>query len=572
MSGWGARALPGGRARFSLWAPDLEALDLEIRETGLQAMRREPEGWFSLETEAVPGSRYRFRLPDGLAVPDPASRRQEGGVHGWSVLTDLAAWPRRDPGWRGRPWRETVLYEAHAGLLGGFAGLAEALPALAELGVTAVELMPIAAFAGARNWGYDGVLPYAPAEAYGTPEALMALVDRAHDLGLMLFLDVVYNHFGPEGNYLGSYAGAFFDSGRQTPWGGAVAVERPPVADFFVDNAIMWLADYGFDGLRFDAVHAIADDAFLDRMGEAIRARLGPERQVHLVLENEANDAARLAGPYDAQWNDDYHHAVHVLLTGEADGYYGAFREAPAALLARALQEGFVYQGQPSPVHEGRPRGTPSGGLPTTAFVNFIQNHDQIGNRAFGERLLELADPARVRTALAMTLLAPAIPLLFMGEEAGCRRPFLFFTDFDDGLAEAVREGRRREFARFPAFADPESRARIPDPNALATFWRSHPEPGPDAEAWRRLVRDLLALRRAEIVPRLEGTRAAGAEVLGAAALAARWTLGDGSAMSLLVNLGDAPLAWPGAPAGAPRYRLADPARGPGLRLWLESP
>jgi len=572
MTSWGPKVLPEGRARFQLWAPDLDAVALELMGRPAQAMQAEGDGWFALETDAGPGTRYRFRVAEGLAVPDPASRQQDGGVHGWSVLTDLSTHAWRHPDWRGRPWEETVLYEAHVGLFEGFNGLSGKLPELADLGVTAVELMPIAAFAGSRNWGYDGVLPYAPSEDYGTPDELMALIDRAHGLGLMVFLDVVYNHFGPEGNYLGSYAGPFFDSARQTPWGGAVAVERPEVAGFFVDNALMWLRDYRFDGLRFDAVHAIDNVAFLDRMGEAIRVRLGEDRHIHLVLENEHNDAQRLAGAYDAQLNDDFHHVIHVMLTGESDGYYGAFQDDLAGKLARSLQEGFVYQGEPSPVHDGQTRGTPTTGLPVTAFVDFIQNHDQVGNRAFGDRLLTLADPRRVRVAAALMLLSPSIPMIFMGEEDGSRAPFLFFTDFENGLADAVREGRRQEFARFAAFADPERRAAIPDPNALSTFRRSLPVAGDDAQAWRGLYRHALALRHRELVPHLSGTKPAGATVLGPAAVAVRWRLGDGALLSLAVNLGVDPAPWRQRPADPPLFELEDPQEGPGLTLWLQRP
>jgi maltooligosyltrehalose trehalohydrolase len=534
---WGPERLASDRTRFRLWAPAQQAVTLELAEGEAVPMARGDDGWFTAELPAGPGTRYRFRLSDGLAVPDPASRAQAGDVHGWSVLVDPDAYRWTQPDWRGRPWEETVLYECHAGLMGGFSGVAEALPALAELGVTAIELMPVAAVSGTHNWGYDGVLPYAPAVALGSPEDLKALVDRAQALGLTILLDVVYNHFGPDGNYLPAIAPAFFREDRQTPWGGAIDFRREEVARYFIDNARMWIEEYRFDGLRLDAVHAIGDNAFLDRLAREVRAG-ADDRHVHLILENETNDAGRLAdGGFDAQWNDDFHNVLHVLLTGETGAYYQDFADRPAERLARCLAEGFIYQGEGSPNHDGAPRGNPSGHLPPTRFVTFLQNHDQVGNRAMGERLLLLTDPARLRAATALMLLCPQIPLLFMGEETGSRSPFLFFTDFHDELADAVREGRRREFAKFPAFADPEQRARIPDPNAAATFDSSRPLQGEDAKDWRDFYRTLLALRRDQIIPHLAGARALGAEAVGDEAVVARWRLGDGAVLTLALNL-----------------------------------
>lgn len=540
---WGARLGDDGRTRFALWAPDRDGVMLEIDGAAPVPMAAEGNGWFAATRPAPAGTRYRFRMGD-TAVPDPASRQQAGGVHGWSLVVD-PAFPWTCDDWRGRPWEETVLIELHAGLLGGFRGVMERIPALAALGITAIELMPVGAFGGSRGWGYDGVLPYAPAEAYGSPAELKALVDRAHAFGLSVFLDVVYNHFGPDGNYLGQYASGFFDAEVHTPWGGAVAVAEEAVHRFFVDNALMWIGDYRIDGLRFDAVHAIGNPAFLDAMAGEIRAAF-PDRHIHLVLENEENDADRLrAGGYDAQWNDDFHNVLHVLLTGETSAYYGDFADRPAERLARCLAEGFIYQGEGSPNRDGKPRGTPSAHLPPMRFVSFLQNHDQVGNRALGERLARLTDPARLRAATALLLLAPQIPLLFMGDDEGSETPFLFFTDFHDALADAVREGRRKEFARFDAFADPAARERIPDPNAAATFDRSRPEPGPEAEGWSTLIRDLLAVRRARVVPYLAGASAIGAEAIGEAAVIARWRLGDGSVLGIAIDLADIPAPLP---------------------------
>ena len=556
MTHWGPELREGADTMFRLWAPDRDAVTLEIDGAPSVAMDRDGEGWFSATAPAPAGTRYRFRLDKDLAVPDPAARLQAGGVHGWSVVVDPAfAWSATE--WRGRPWEETVLLEVHAGTLGGFEGIRRTLPAIAASGITAIELMPVNAFGGTRNWGYDGVLPYAVAEPYGSPAELKTLVDTAHGLGLSVFLDVVYNHFGPDGNYLNAYASAFFHKEVDTPWGGAVAVDADPVHRFFVDNALMWLGDYRIDGLRFDAVHAIENDGFLDRMAHEIRAAL-PERHVHLVLENEKNDTDRLrAGCYDAQWNDDFHNVLHVLLTGETSAYYGDFADNAAERLARCLKQGFIYQGEGSPNHDGKPRGKPSGDLPSTAFVAFLQNHDQVGNRAMGERLVRLTDRERLRAATALLLLGPQIPLLFMGEDEGSESPFLFFTDFHDELADAVREGRRREFAKFDAFADEEARKGIPDPNARSTFDASIPRPGPQAGEWRALYRDLLALRHVHIMPRLKGTVGLAADVTGPGRVKARWRMADGATLTILIDLGDAPEAIAGE-EGQLIYREGD--------------
>ena len=551
---WGPTLTAEG-TRFRLWAPDAPAVTLQIDGRDGVPMTAVADGWFEAQAPVGAGSRYRFRIGD-LAVPDPASRAQDGGVNGWSVVVDQAAYSWRTK-WDGRPWETMVIEEVHAGLLGGFAGVAAYLPRLVDLGVTAIELMPVNAFGGTRNWGYDGVLPYAPAESYGTPDDLKALVDRAHELGISVFLDVVYNHFGPDGNYLNQYAAAFFHPEVETPWGGAVAVDDEAPRRFFIDNALMWLEEYRIDGLRFDAVHAIENNGFLDAMAAEIRARV--TRPVHLILENESNDADRLAaGKYDAQWNDDFHNVLHVLLTGETDTYYADFADRAAERLARCLAEGFIYQGEGSPNHDGRPRGTPSAHLPPTRFVSFLQNHDQIGNRALGQRLTQLADPAKLAAATVLWALGPQIPLLFMGDADGSESPFLFFTDFHDELADAVREGRRCEFAGTPAFDEPEEREKIPDPNAPGTYDASVPRPGPDADAWRDLYARLLKLRAERIAPVLAGASSLGAEAVGDAAVVARWRMADATTLTIAINLSDEPVdaSVPDAPllfaAGAP--------------------
>ncbi|MBS0546411.1 MAG: malto-oligosyltrehalose trehalohydrolase [Proteobacteria bacterium] len=531
MSRFGATWLRNGRARFRLWAPGQRAVELELNGGAVFPMAARAGGWFEVEADCAVGDTYFYKLGSGEKIPDPASRAQAEDVSGPSVVVDPGAFVWRQAAWRGRPWHETVLYELHAGSFGGFAGLRAELGRLADLGITAVELMPVADFAGKRNWGYDGVLPYAPDRAYGTPDELRTLIDEAHERGLMMFLDVVYNHFGPEGNYLGLYAPQFFRDDIKTPWGAAIDFRRPEVRRFFIENAIHWVQDYRFDGLRFDAVHAIADETFLDEMAREVRASVGPDRHVHLVLENDDNVADHLRHGFDAQWNDDAHHVLHVLLSGEHDGYYSDYAARPAEQLARCLASGFAYQGDPSPYRKGAPRGTPSDDLAPTSFVWFLQNHDQIGNRPLGDRLASLADPQALRAATAMLLLAPGIPLLFMGEEEATRTPFQFFTDFTGDLATAVREGRRREFAGFKGF-DGED---IPDPNAVETFERSRFKPEPEAEEFHRR---LLELRRTLIVPRLPGTRSTGATAIGPAAVFAHWRMGDGAVMSIFVNLG----------------------------------
>ena len=536
---FGATLLAPDRTRFRLWAPKQQTVAVEIEGQRDVPMRQVGEGWFEAEAPCGAGARYRYRLGDGPAVPDPASRGQAEDVHGPSLVVDPDAYRWKQEVWRGRPWCETVLFELHAGLMGGFAGVKAALPDLAALGITAVELMPINDFPGTRNWGYDGVLPFAPDRSYGTPEELKALVDEAHARGLMIFLDVVYNHFGPDGNYLSAYAPGFFRSDIATPWGSAIDFRRTEVRRFFTENALYWLGEYRFDGLRLDAVHAISEPDWLDEMAAEVRATLGADRHIHLVLEHDGNVASHLRGSFDAQWNDDAHHVLHVMLSGERDGYYSDYAERPAERLARCLAEGFVFQGDPSAYRKGERRGTPSADLPPTAFVLFLQNHDQIGNRPFGDRLVDQADPEALAAAVALQLLCPQIPMIFMGEEEASRTPFLYFTDHHGELADAVREGRRREFAGFKGFGPGETAQSIPDPNELRTYERSRPGLPDTAGMTRRaLYRRLLELRATLLVPRLKGARTIAAEAVGSAAVVARWRMGDGAVLTIACNLG----------------------------------
>lgn len=535
---FGAELQPDGTTAFRIWAPSAQSLTLEI-EGAPHAMQREGE-WFALKAAAPPGTRYRYRLPDGIPVPDPASRLQSGDVHDESIVIDPNAYQWRDDAWLGRPWHETVLYELHVGVLGGFNGVRARLPALAKLGITAVELMPLADFPGPRNWGYDGTLPFAPDASYGTPDELKALIDAAHGRGMMVFLDVVYNHFGPDGAYQHTYAKSFFRDDIHTPWGAAIDFRKREVTDFFTQNALYWLHEYRFDGLRLDAVSMISEESFLYTLAAAIRRSTPPGREIHLICEHEDNRAALLRGPaphFDAQWTDDIHHVLHVLLTGETEGYYEDYADA-TLLLAKCLAEGFAFTGEYSN-HGKKIRGEPTTGLSSTAFIAFLQNHDQTGNRAIGERLTTLTSPAKLEVALRLLLTAPFIPMLFMGDEWGTEQPFLFFTSHGDELAERVRKGRRAEFKHFAAFKDESRRDQIPDPNDPATFERSVPDQADPARFG--LIKELLAFRRARIVPGLPGCIALGSQVLGPAHVSAAWRLGTGERMTIDVDLGQAP-------------------------------
>jgi malto-oligosyltrehalose trehalohydrolase/4-alpha-glucanotransferase len=561
---FGAELQADGSVRFRLWAPSHPTVRLAIEgEVEPLAMAAEA-GWHEVVTDrARAGSRYRFILPDGLAVPDPASRHQPEDVHGPSEVIDPAAYRWRDASWRGRPWEEAVIYELHVGAFtapGTFRAAIDRLDGLVALGVTAIQLMPVSDFPGRRNWGYDGVLPYAPDSAYGRPEDLKALVEAAHERGLMVFLDVVYNHFGPEGAYMHAIAPEFFTQRHKTPWGAAIntdGAQARPVRDFIIHNALYWLEEFHLDGLRLDAVHEIRDDSpvhLLDELADRVRASV-PHRTIHLILENEENEARRLERAdrdrprqYTAQWNDDVHHVLHVAVTGERDGYYADYA-GQTQRLGRALAEGFAFQGDLMP-YRGSPRGEPSAALPPAAFIAFLQNHDQVGNRAFGERIHALAPPEAVRAASAVHLLMPQIPMLFMGEEWQASTPFPFFCDFAADLAEAVRKGRRAEFARFPQFQDEAIRETIPDPTAEATFrsaklrWEER-----DAPLHRSAldhVRLLLAVRRERILPLLRQIRTGGRfEVLGEGAVRVRWPCGRDRGLVLAANLSPDPVDLP---------------------------
>jgi malto-oligosyltrehalose trehalohydrolase len=537
-------------ATFRLWAPAAKRVDVLL--DGPHALHRGDDGWFSANIAGVTaGTLYKFRIDDEVDVPDPASAFQPQDVSGPSEVIDHNVYRWRAQDWRGRPWAETVLIETHVGTFtpeGTYRAMIDRLDHLVATGITALELMPLSDFPGRRNWGYDGVLWYAPDSSYGRPEDLKALIDEAHLRGLMVFLDVVYNHFGPEGNYLGRYAPSFFTE-AQTPWGSAIDYRVPQVRAFAIENAVYWLREYRFDGLRLDAVHAIPEQGEVSMLYDLSRAAgelaLETGRHIHLVLENDDNRASLLGdeepprGKYRAQWNDDYHHAWHVLLTGEDQGYYSDYVKSPLRDIARSLGSGFVYQGEASAHRGGQLRGEPSGALGPAAFVNFLQNHDQIGNRALGDRLGSLADDKAVEAALTITLLAPMIPMLFMGDEWGSTAPFPFFCDFQGDLAEAVRKGRRKEFAgAYTKYGD-----EVPDPLEESTFrsasldWSSRD--APTGKKRLMLVHELLSLRRRTIVSRLAGARFGDAFAEDNGLLTANWHMGDGATLQLLANLSD---------------------------------
>jgi maltooligosyltrehalose trehalohydrolase len=541
--------LTGSGAQFRLWAPAAHRVEVALEKP--HAMTRGEDGWFTADIAGIgAGTRYKFRIDDEIDVPDPAAAFQPDDVFGLSEVIDHATHAWRATDWRGRPWAEAVIIETHVGTFtqqGTYRAMIDKLDHLVETGITALELMPLADFAGSRNWGYDGVLLYAPDSAYGRPEDLKALIDEAHLRGLMVMLDVVYNHFGPEGNYLGRYAPSFFTE-AQTPWGSAIDYRVDAVRAFAIDNAIQWLRDYRFDGLRLDAVNSIVEPGGLSLLHDISVAagQLAAEtgRHIHLVLENGDNRASILdaaqdpsQGKYRAQWNDDYHHAWRVLLTGEKQGYYGDYQRAPMSDIARSLSSGFIYQGEVSAFRGGR-RGEASGHLSPTAFINFVQNHDQIGNRALGDRLEGNADPRAIEAALAVLLVAPGIPMLFMGEEWGSTAPFPFFCDFGGELANAVRKGRRHELAwAYAEYGDevPDALDASTRDSAVLDWDGRHAPAGRQRLA---LVRELLAIRRREIMPRLGGA-AFGEAQAADRLLTAHWRMGDGSTLYLVANLSD---------------------------------
>lgn len=553
---WGAEFISGDVVRFRVWAEGQQQLTLRLAERDLP-MTAVGNGWFQIDVPGVThGTEYQFVLQDGMAVPDPASRAQKGDVNGPSVVIDPGRYQSINPDWAGRPWEETVIYELHIGTFtpqGTFRAAIDKLPYLAELGITQLEVMPVSQFGGSRGWGYDGVLLYAPHSAYGTPEDFHAFIDAAHGLGLSVVLDIVLNHFGPEGNYLPLLSPAFFDAQRMTPWGNGIAYEREPVRHYILDAPLFWLTEYRLDGLRFDAIDQIKDTAskhILQQIAETIREAL-PDRHIHLTTEDSRNviflhprDEKGATPLFTAEWNDDFHNAAHVFATGETHAYYQDFAFEPEKKFARALAEGFVYQGEVS-LQTGHSRGVECHTQPPTFFVDFIQNHDQTGNRAQGERLITLAGADKTRVLLAALLLSPHIPLLFMGEEYGETNPFLFFTDFHGDLAKAVREGRAKQFTGHSGHD-----GDVPDPNDEQTFARSkldwHNVTTAQGKSWLRFTRSLLVLRHRYLVPLLRPGGTVEGKIVKTAPgmVAVSWSFPTGT-LSLALNIGNKPVDVP---------------------------
>ncbi len=572
---WGALYDKGG-VRFRLW--DAGGTDARLRLDGRDLdLQRSGDGWAERIVEGVrPGTPYSYVLGNGMVVPDPASRAQQAGVHGPSLVVDPGAYEWQNTGWKARPWEETVHYELHIGTFtpeGTFRAAKEKLQHIKDIGVTAIEIMPVGQWEGNRGWGYDGVLMYAPHSAYGTPDDMKAFIDAAHGMGLNVMLDVIYNHFGPDGNYLAAYAPDFFHEERHTPWGAAIAYEKKPVRDFFIENALYWLEEFNLDGLRLDAVDHIDDEDsdthLLVDLAQTVRARF-PNRPIHLTTEDNRNITSLhergdngTVPLYTGEWNDDFHNVAHVIATGETEGYYVDFKDKQFYKIARTLAEGFAFQGEAYKMRDGQPRGKPSGHLPPTVFVDFLQNHDQVGNRAFGERLIDMSESSMVQTLMAMLLLSPHIPLLFMGEEYGETRPFTFFTDFHGELADAVREGRRREFAHFSAFHNDEaSLKQVPDPNDPGTFNASKLDwaciETEHGQFWLDLTRRLLAIRADKIVPLLYsvepncGSFTSTSEGL----VWVQWKL-TGGTLRMVANLDDEPRSAPNV-GGETIYATSD--------------
>jgi malto-oligosyltrehalose trehalohydrolase len=568
---FGTRILEHG-VSFQIWAPSAKHVSLCLYTDGdktILPMEPAKDGRFTVTSEiAKAGMRYHYVINHETYVPDPASRFQPEDVHGPSEIIDPSAFAWKNNEWKGRPWEEAIFYEIHVGTFstaGTFKGVQEHLDQLVDLGITTLEIMPLADFPGSRGWGYDGVLPFAVESSYGRPEDLKELIQTAHQKGLMVFLDVVFNHFGPDGNYFHAFAEQFFNGRHKTPWGPALnfdAEDKEIVRDFFIQNALYWLNEYRFDGLRLDAVDWIEDDSpyhFLKELADTVNESTS-HNQIHMMLENGKNQAVLLERDgrnypryYAAQWSDDIHHAYHVLATGESTGYYEDYQletSGRAAIdhLGVCLTQGFAYQGQYSK-HQNKKRGEPSGHLLPTAFVSFLQNHDQVGNRAFGERLAGLVAEAPLKAVAATYLLAPAIPLLFMGEEWGSKRPFYYFCDVSADLSHLITEGRRAEFAKFGE-AHPDL---IPDPCVAETFESSKLDWHEREEPWHKGIlqfyQRLLRIRKDEIIPKLLQWHAHGLlrdddgrscyQAIGERALTATWVMSLDCHLVLFANLSD---------------------------------
>jgi maltooligosyltrehalose trehalohydrolase len=555
----GAEALSGGGVHFRVWAPRRNKVEVRVERSSGEAgpalfqLKREGQGYYSgVVREAAAGTRYKYRLDGGEAYPDPASRFQPDGPHGPSEVISPESFRWSDSGWQGFSIDGQVIYEMHVGTFtreGTWTGAARELPELVSLGVTVIEMMPIADFPGRFGWGYDGVDLYAPTRLYGRPDDLRRFIDRAHALGISVILDVVYNHLGPDGNYLAQYSESYFTDRYVTDWGDAINFEGEAAAgvrELFTANAGYWIDEYHFDGLRLDATQNIYDkseDHILAAITrEARRAARG--RATIIVAENEPQHT-RLVRPVeqggygmDALWNDDFHHSARVALTGRNEAYYTDYLGSPQELIS-AIKWGYLYQGQFYKWQKMR-RGTPAFGLKPASFVTFIQNHDQVSNVALGERPHKLTSPGRYRAMTALVLLAPGTPMLFQGQEFAASSPFFFFADHEPELAKLVYEGRKIFLDQFPSSVTPDMRARIPDPADPETFNRSKldlSERERNREAYE-MHRDLLKLRRSEAAFRAQRTGSFDGAVIGAEALVLRFFGEGGDDRLLVLNLG----------------------------------
>ena len=546
----GATATADG-TKFAVWALNAQQIEVALEHGAIVRLDRDADGVHSgLVAGIGAGARYKYRIDGSDSYPDPRSRFQPDGVHGVSEVIDPASFSWTDDSWPGITMDRLVIYELHVGTYtpdGTFLALIEQLPEIKRLGVTAIELMPVSDFPGRWNWGYDGVMPFAPSRAYGRPDDLRRLVDAAHGVGLAVLMDVVYNHLGPDGNYLRLYSDDYFTDRHHTPWGEGINYDGPNsrfVRDFAVDNAVSWIRDFHIDGLRMDATDTILDESeihILQEIQEAVHA--GTERDVVVIAEESRNSVTTIRpvdqGGYgvDAVWADDFHHALRVYLTGMREHYYADY-EGTMDEIERAIAEGFLYQGQHSRV-VGPLRGTKVTDEPATAFVFCIQNHDQIGNRPFGERLHHDISLDRYAAASALLLFLPEPPLLFMGQEFAASTPFLFFTDHNEELGKLVTEGRRKEFSGFRAFARESMRASIPDPQAESTFLSSRlklDERELNAGIYA-LYRELIALRLADPVLKVSDRQLTSPEPLGVSAIAVRRWLGTNHRL-LIANFG----------------------------------
>ncbi len=582
----GAELIGPNETHFRVWAPKAQHLDLVLEERVANDAKRifhslqaDEDGYFSGTAGVGAGALYRFRLNDGENFyPDPASRFQPDGPHGSSCVVDPTKFAWSDAEWRGTAMKGQIIYEMHIGTFtkeGTWHAATEQLAELAHIGITVIEMMPVADFPGEFGWGYDGVDFFAPSHLYGTPEDLRAFIDRAHSLGLALILDVVYNHFGPDGNYLGVFSDDYLVREKENEWGNAINFDGPnsgPVREFFITNGRYWIEEFHFDGFRFDATHAIRDQSseyIIGAVGRAARKAAG-SRSIILIAENDLQEAKMARPRYvggddlDGMWNDDFHHSAVVALTGRSQAYYGDYRGAPQEFISAAKQ-GFLYQGQALSWQKAL-RGTPTFGISPEVFVSFIENHDQIANTGPGERLRFQTSPGRYRAMTALLLLGPWTPLLFQGEEFGASSPFLFFADIgDSSVRDAIRRGRAEWLAPFLSVTEEEARRRLPAPDYPDVFARcklDFSEREKNRELYELHV-DLLKLRREDSRFQQQIRGGIDGAVLGPASFVLRYFSKENDDRLLVVNFGKSQVLEP-----APEPLLAPPSGCRWETLW----